>query len=169
MVNEQDKILEVKHLNQFFNVGKSDEVKAVNDVTFDIYRGETFGLVGESGSGKTTTGRAILQLYKPTSGEIIFNGENINSLTDKKQQQHFRRQMQMIFQDPYASLNPRMKVQDIVAEGIDINHLANSKEERTKQVADLLETVGLNKDHASRYPHEFSGGVSAKELGLPGR
>ncbi|MCY9806167.1 ATP-binding cassette domain-containing protein [Lentilactobacillus senioris] len=158
MVNEQDKILEVKHLNQFFNVGKSDEVKAVNDVTFDIYRGETFGLVGESGSGKTTTGRAILQLYKPTSGEIIFNGENINSLTAKKQQQHFRRQMQMIFQDPYASLNPRMKVQDIVAEGIDINHLANSKEERNKQVADLLETVGLNKDHASRYPHEFSGG-----------
>lgn len=153
-----NKILEVRHLNQFFNVGKADEVKAVNDVSFDIYRGETFGLVGESGSGKTTTGRAILQLYKPTSGEIIFNGKNINSLTSKKQQQHFRRQMQMIFQDPYASLNPRMKVQDIVAEGIDINHLSASKAERNQQVAELLETVGLNKDHASRYPHEFSGG-----------
>ena len=159
MTAEQtDKILTVKHLNQFFNVGKADEVKAVNDVTFDVYRGETFGLVGESGSGKTTTGRAILQLYHPTSGEIIFNGNNIDSLKSKQQQQQFRRQMQMIFQDPYASLNPRMKVQDIVAEGIDINHLAKNKADRNQQVEELLETVGLNKDHASRYPHEFSGG-----------
>lgn len=156
--NNSDKILEVKHLNQFFNVGKADEVRAVNDVSFDIYRGETFGLVGESGSGKTTTGRAIIHLYEPTSGEIIYNGQNIDALKSRSQQQHFRRQMQMIFQDPYASLNPRMKVQDIVAEGIDINHLAQDKDDRNQQVAALLETVGLNKDHASRYPHEFSGG-----------
>ncbi|WP_125580725.1 ABC transporter ATP-binding protein [Levilactobacillus cerevisiae] len=153
-----DKILEVKHLKQYFNVGKADEVRAVDDISFDIYRGETFGLVGESGSGKTTTGRAIIHLYEPTSGEILFNGKNVDNFKSKADQREFRQDMQMIFQDPYASLNPRMKVKDIVAEGIDINHLAKDDADRTKRVEDLLETVGLNKDHSSRYPHEFSGG-----------
>ncbi|WP_261810314.1 ABC transporter ATP-binding protein [Levilactobacillus humaensis] len=153
-----EKILEVKHLKQYFNVGKSDEVHAVDDISFDIYKGETFGLVGESGSGKTTTGRAIIHLYEPTSGEILFDGKNVDSFTSKQEKRDFRQEMQMIFQDPYASLNPRMKVKDIVAEGIDINHLAKDDDDRTKQVEDLLETVGLNKDHSSRYPHEFSGG-----------
>lgn len=152
------KVLQVEHLKQYFNMGKPDEVRAVDDITFDVYQGETFGLVGESGSGKTTTGRAIIHLYEPTSGKIIFNGEDVSKLRTKAQKQKFRRDMQMIFQDPYASLNPRMKVKDIVAEGIDINHLAKNDADRTKQVEDLLETVGLNRDHSSRYPHEFSGG-----------
>ncbi|WP_203640923.1 ABC transporter ATP-binding protein [Levilactobacillus andaensis] len=153
-----EKILEVKHLKQYFNVGKPDEVRAVDDISFDIYKGETFGLVGESGSGKTTTGRAIIHLYEPTAGEILFNGKNVDTFTSKAEQREFRQDMQMIFQDPYASLNPRMKVKDIVAEGIDINHLAKDDADRSKKVEDLLETVGLNKDHSSRYPHEFSGG-----------
>ncbi|GEO68806.1 ABC transporter ATP-binding protein [Levilactobacillus acidifarinae] len=152
------KILEVKHLKQYFNVGKADEVRAVDDISFDIYKGETFGLVGESGSGKTTTGRAIIHLYEPTSGEILFDGKNVDNFTSKEERHEFHQDMQMIFQDPYASLNPRMKVKDIVAEGIDINHLAKDDADRTNQVETLLETVGLNKDHSSRYPHEFSGG-----------
>ncbi|EEI19298.1 ABC transporter ATP-binding protein [Lentilactobacillus hilgardii] len=152
------KVLQVEHLKQYFNVGKADEVRAVDDITFDVYQGETFGLVGESGSGKTTTGRAIIHLYEPTSGKILFKGEDVSKLQSKAQKKTFRRDMQMIFQDPYASLNPRMKVKDIVAEGIDINHLAKNDADRTKQVEDLLETVGLNRDHSSRYPHEFSGG-----------
>ncbi|ANZ64203.1 peptide ABC transporter substrate-binding protein [Secundilactobacillus paracollinoides] len=152
------KVLEVSHLKQYFNVGKKDEVKAVDDISFDIYEGETFGLVGESGSGKTTAGRAIIHLYTPTSGSIKFNGDEVIGMKDKAKMKQFRRDMQMIFQDPYASLNPRMKVRDIIAEGIDINHLAKTKEDRDKRVAELLETVGLNRDHGSRYPHEFSGG-----------
>lgn len=152
------KVLSVSHLKQYFNVGKKDEVKAVDDISFDIYEGETFGLVGESGSGKTTVGRAVIHLYKPTDGSIKFNGDEVVGMKDKAQLQSLRQNMQMIFQDPYASLNPRMKVRDIIAEGIDINHLAHSKEEREQMVADLLDTVGLNRDHASRYPHEFSGG-----------
>lgn len=152
------KILEVKHLKQYFNVGKADEVRAVDDISFDIYEGETFGLVGESGSGKTTAGRAIIHLYEPTAGEILFDGKNVDNFTSMEDKAEFHRKMQMIFQDPYASLNPRMKVKDIVAEGIDINHLAKDDADRTNQVETLLETVGLNKDHSSRYPHEFSGG-----------
>lgn len=155
---DRKKILEVKDLKQYFNVGKRDEVRAVDDVSFDIYEGETFGLVGESGSGKTTTGRAIIHLYEPTAGEVRFDGRDVAKIKDRKEQLEFRKEMQMIFQDPYASLNPRMKVKDIVAEGIDIHHLAKNDEERSKMVEDLLETVGLNKDHSSRYPHEFSGG-----------
>ncbi|GKT02723.1 ABC transporter ATP-binding protein [Furfurilactobacillus sp. WILCCON 0119] len=152
------KILQVKHLKQYFNVGRRDEVHAVDDVSFDVYEGETFGLVGESGSGKTTTGRAIIHLYDPTSGEVLFNDQDVAKIKDRKAQLEFRKEMQMIFQDPYASLNPRMKVKDIVAEGIDIHHLAKNDAERSQMVEDLLETVGLNKDHSSRYPHEFSGG-----------
>lgn len=154
---EKKKLLQVKHLKQYFKDGRN-VTKAVDDVSFDIYEGETFGLVGESGSGKTTTGRTILQLYKPTGGEVIFDGKNVENLKSRKEELDFRRKAQMIFQDPYASLNPRMTVEDIIAEGLDIHHLIKNKEERRKRVEDLLETVGLNKNHASRFPHEFSGG-----------
>lgn len=154
---EKKKILEVKHLKQYFKNGRN-VTKAVDDVSFDIYEGETFGLVGESGSGKTTTGRSILQLYKPTSGEVIFEGENVENLKSRADKLAFTSDAQMIFQDPYASLNPRMTVEDIIAEGLDIHHLVKNKEERSKRVEDLLETVGLNESHASRFPHEFSGG-----------
>lgn len=152
------KLLEVKNLKQYFNAGSNNEVKAVDDVSFDIYEGETFGLVGESGSGKTTTGRAIIRLYDPTDGEIYFDGTEVHSLHGRKEQLQFRKDMQMIFQDPYASLNPRMKVRDIIAEGIKIHDLAKSEKEIDERVAELLDLVGLNKDHSSRYPHEFSGG-----------
>ena len=148
---------EVKHLKQYFKNGRN-VTKAVDDVSFDIYEGETFGLVGESGSGKTTTGRSILQLYKPTSGEVIFEGKNVENLKSRADKLAFTRDAQMIFQDPYASLNPRMTVEDIIAEGLDIHHLVKNKEERSKRVEELLETVGLNESHASRFPHEFSGG-----------
>ncbi|MBZ4030769.1 ATP-binding cassette domain-containing protein [Ligilactobacillus salivarius] len=154
---ERKKLLQVKHLKQYFTSGKST-VKAVDDVTFDIYEGETFGLVGESGSGKTTTGRSIIRLYDPTDGKIIFDGKDVSKLKTRSEKLEFNREMQMIFQDPYASLNPRMTVEDIIAEGIDIHGLAKSKKERSEMVENLLETVGLNRDHASRYPHEFSGG-----------
>ena len=154
---EKKKILEVKHLKQYFKNGRN-VTKAVDDVSFDIYEGETFGLVGESGSGKTTTGRSILQLYKPTSGEVIFEGKNVENLKSRSDKLAFTRDAQMIFQDPYASLNPRMTVEDIIAEGLDIHHLVRDKAERSKRVEELLETVGLNESHASRFPHEFSGG-----------
>lgn len=154
---EKKKILEVKHLKQYFKNGRN-VTKAVDDVSFDIYEGETFGLVGESGSGKTTTGRSILQLYEPTSGEVIFEGKNVENLKSRADKLAFTRDAQMIFQDPYASLNPRMTVEDIIAEGLDIHHLVKNKEERNKRVEELLETVGLNESHASRFPHEFSGG-----------
>lgn len=154
---EKKKILEVKHLKQYFKNGRN-VTKAVDDVSFNIYEGETFGLVGESGSGKTTTGRSILQLYKPTSGEVIFEGKNVADLKSRADKLAFTRDAQMIFQDPYASLNPRMTVEDIIAEGLDIHHLVKNKNERTERVEELLETVGLNASHASRFPHEFSGG-----------
>ncbi len=116
------------------------------------------GLVGESGCGKSTTGRTIIRLYDATDGQVLFNGDDVHGKKSRSQLKKFNRKMQMIFQDPYASLNPRMKVADIIAEGIDIHGLASSKEERLKKVHELLETVGLNKEHAGRYPHEFSGG-----------
>ena len=154
---EKKKLVEVKHLKQYFGT-KNNLVKAIDDISFDIYEGETFGLVGESGSGKSTTGRALLRLYQPTDGEILFEGKDIATLTKGKELLEFRKEAQMIFQDPYASLDSRMKVRDIIAEGIDIHHLASTKEERNKMVDELLETVGLNREHANRYPHEFSGG-----------
>lgn len=140
-----------------FNEGKKNEVKAINNVSFDIYEGEVFGLVGESGSGKTTVGRAILKLYDINGGEIDFDGETVSNLKGKELHE-FRKNVQMIFQDPQASLNGRMKIRDIVAEGLDIHKLVNSKEERDEKVQELLALVGLNKDHMTRYPHEFSGG-----------
>lgn len=151
------KLVEVKHLKQYFG-SKKNVVKAIDDISFDIFEGETFGLVGESGSGKSTTGRALLRLYKPTDGEILFEGKDIASLKKGKELLEFRKEAQMIFQDPYASLDGRMKVRDIIAEGIDIHGLAKTAEERDAMVDELLETVGLNKEHANRYPHEFSGG-----------
>ena len=155
--NNKKKLVEVKHLKQYFGT-KKNVVKAIDDISFDIYEGETFGLVGESGSGKSTTGRALLRLYQPTDGEILFEGKDIATLTKGKELLEFRKEAQMIFQDPYASLDSRMKVRDIIAEGIDIHHLASTKEERNQMVDELLETVGLNREHANRYPHEFSGG-----------
>lgn len=151
-------LLDVKNLKQYFNVGRKDEVKAVDGITFHIYEGETFGLVGESGSGKSTTGRTIIRLNKPSGGEITFDGKDVMKLKKRDELKEFRREVQMIYQDPYASLNPRMKVRDIIAEGIDINHLAKSEAERNQMVDDLLKTVGLNPNHGTRYPHEFSGG-----------
>ncbi|WP_270941496.1 ABC transporter ATP-binding protein [Romboutsia lituseburensis] len=152
-------LLEVKNLKQHFKVNRNTTVKAVDDVSFHIYEGETFGLVGESGSGKSTTGRAIIRLYDPTAGEIMFDGKNISAKKlSRSDRHHVNKNMQMIFQDPMACLNPRMTVADIIAEGLDIHGLCKSKEERTKRVYELLKTVGLNEQHASRYPHEFSGG-----------
>lgn len=151
-------LLNVNHLKQYFNVGRKDEVKAVDDISFHIYEGETFGLVGESGSGKSTTGRTIIRLNTPTGGEIDFDGQDVMKIKGKEGLKEFRRDVQMIFQDPYASLNPRMKVRDIIAEGIDINGLAQDEKERNARVDELLETVGLNPSHGTRYPHEFSGG-----------
>jgi len=153
-----EKLVEIKNLKQHFNVGKTNMVKAVDGISFDIYKGETLGLVGESGCGKSTTGRTIIRLYDATDGQVIFNGEDVHGKKSAKDLKKFNRKMQMIFQDPYASLNPRMTVADIIAEGIDIHGLAKDKKERMEKVYALLETVGLNKEHANRYPHEFSGG-----------
>lgn len=155
---QKDKLLEIKNLKQYFNVGRPNEVKAVDDVSFDIYKGEVLGLVGESGCGKSTTGRTIIRLYNATGGEVLYDGVNVHSKKSHKQLKEFNRKMQMIFQDPYASLNQRLKVADVIAEGIDIHGLAKSKKERMERVYELLETVGLNREHANRYPHEFSGG-----------
>ena len=157
-MTEKKLLLEVKHLKQYFNEGKPNMVKAIDDVSFEIYEGETLGLVGESGCGKSTTGRTIIRLYEATDGQVLFRGENVHGKKSKKELKEFNRKIQMIFQDPYASLNPRMKIIDIIAEGIDIHGLAANENERKERVYSLLETVGLSKEHANRYPHEFSGG-----------
>ncbi|RCW17300.1 ABC transporter ATP-binding protein [Streptococcus gallolyticus] len=157
MTENRKKLVELKNVSLTFNEGKKNEVKAIDNISFDIYEGEVFGLVGESGSGKTTVGRAILKLYDINKGEIDFDGETISHLKGKELHE-FRKNAQMIFQDPQASLNGRMKIRDIVAEGLDIHKLVNSKEERDQKVQELLALVGLNKDHLTRYPHEFSGG-----------
>ncbi|MBR4949216.1 MAG: ATP-binding cassette domain-containing protein [Clostridia bacterium] len=154
-----EKLIEVKNLKQYFPVSSNKMfekkyVKAVDDVSFYINKGETFGLVGESGCGKTTTGRTILRLNKPTSGQIIYDGVDITKVNMKP----YRKKMQIVFQDPYASLDPRMTVGDIVGEAIDIHKLAKNKKERKEMIVSLLEKVGLNSEHANRYPHEFSGG-----------
>ncbi|MFJ7850518.1 ABC transporter ATP-binding protein [Peribacillus sp. NPDC097206] len=157
-MEQREKLVEVKHLKQYFNNGKPNMVKAIDDISFDIYQGETLGFVGESGCGKSTTGRTIIRLYDATDGEVLFKGESVHGKKSRKKLKDMNRKMQMIFQDPYASLNPKMKIADIIAEGIDNHGLAKTKEERMERVYHLLETVGLNREHANRYPHEFSGG-----------
>ena len=159
-----DKLLQVEHLKQYFpagGMGKNRKfVKAVDDVSFFVNKGETLGLVGESDSGKTTTGRSILRLYEPTGGKITFDGNVILDVENKVKVDMlpYRQKMQMVFQDPYASLDPRMTVGDIVGEAIDIHKLAANKKERHDRIISMLEKVGLNSEHANRYPHEFSGG-----------
>jgi len=150
-------LLEVKSLKQHFDVGKGNIVKAVDNISFHIKPGETLGLVGESGSGKSTTGRAILRLHEPTDGDVLYQGMAINRLS-KNEMKTMRRHMQMIFQDPYSSLNPRFKVLDIIGQALDIHRLSKNREERKKRVEELLVMVGLEPAHAMRYPHEFSGG-----------
>ena len=163
-MDDNKKLVEIEHLKQYFatrgSTGKKQWVQAVDDVSFFIYKGETLGLVGESGCGKTTVGRTMLRLYEPTDGRIVYDGK---VLFDKCKNiavnmMPYRRKMQVVFQDPYASLDPRMTIGDIVGEPIDIHSLASSKAERRERIISLLERVGLNSEHANRYPHEFSGG-----------
>lgn len=151
-------LLKVKNLKQHFKINRKQTTKAVNGISFEIYPGETYGLVGESGSGKSTTGRALIRLYEPTAGEIIFDHQDVSGKLTKEQEQFLRTNMQMIFQDPMASLNPREKVLDIVATGLDNFKLYKTLEEREQKVIEMLERVGLNAEHANRYPHQFSGG-----------
>jgi len=150
-------LLQVKDLRKHFQVGRGATLKAVDGISLEIKKGETFGLVGESGCGKSTAGRTLIRLYEPSGGQIVYDGKDISGATGDEAKA-LNRKMQMIFQDPQASLNPRMVVGDIIAEGIDIHGLAASRKERQDTVHELLETVGLNKEHANRYPHEFSGG-----------
>ncbi len=163
-MSDNDILLEVQHLQQYFHIGGRGNnkkfVQAVDDVSFFIKRGETLGLVGESGCGKTTVGRTILRLYEPTDGKIIYDGKTIFDKQNKiaEDMLPYRRKMQMVFQDPYASLDPRMTIGDIVGESIDIHKLAANKKDRRDRIIALLERVGLNSEHANRYPHEFSGG-----------
>jgi oligopeptide transport system ATP-binding protein len=156
MSNNNEILIEVKNLKKYFQVGKHATLKAVDDVSFFIRKGETLGLVGESGCGKTTCGRTVMGMYSATGGQVLFDGIDVHKL-NKKAKKDFARRAQIIFQDPYASLNPRMTVGDIIGEGIDIHNLYTGQE-RTNRVFELLQLVGLNKEHGSRFPHEFSGG-----------
>ncbi|MBR0288878.1 MAG: ABC transporter ATP-binding protein [Selenomonadaceae bacterium] len=151
-------LLKVKNLQQHFKISRNFTVKAVNGVSFEIYPGETYGLVGESGSGKTTIGRSIIRLYDPTGGRIFFNGKRISGNLDNQTAKMLRQDMQMIFQDPMSSLNPRKKIGDIIGEGLDIHKLYSDKKERNEIVGEILKKVGLSPAHAERYPQQFSGG-----------
>ena len=157
--NRMENLVEVSHLKEYFpiNTGMftSKPLKAVDDVSFNIRRGETLGLVGESGCGKTTVGRTLLHLYEPTGGEVRFEGKPIRTKADISE---FRRKATMVFQDPYSSLNPRMTVSDIIGEPLDIHKMYRNKAEREQRILELMDRVGLNSEHASRYAHEFSGG-----------
>lgn len=151
-------LLKVINLRQHFKISRSFTVKAVNGVSFDIYHGETFGLVGESGSGKTTIGRSIIRLYDPTDGEIIFDKDKISGDLSNKIRRRLRKNMQMIFQDPMSSLNPRKKIGDIIGEGLDIHKLYSSQQERNEIIGEILKKVGLSPAQAQRYPQQLSGG-----------
>ena len=155
----QDTLVEVKHLKEYFNINtglfSSKPLKAVDDVSFAIRRGETLGLVGESGCGKTTVGRTLLHLYKPTAGEIWFDGKQI---VTKKDMEEYRQKTAMVFQDPYSSLSPRMTVADIIGEPLDVHKMYSNEKERKERILELMGQVGLNSEHANRYAHEFSGG-----------
>lgn len=152
----QDNLVEIRSLKKYFNVKDGQTVKSVDDISIEIRRGETFGLVGESGSGKSTLGKTLVGLQSPTSGEIIYNDQNVLDL-NRETARNVNKEMQIIFQDPHASLNPRMRVGEIIAEGIDAYKLAKGKQ-RTERIYELLERVGLRPEHAKRFPHEFSGG-----------
>ncbi len=154
----KEKLVEVMDLKQHFRLDKQQVIKAVDGISFTIYRGETLGLVGESGCGKSTTGRTIIRLYEATGGQVWFDGVDVHARKSRRELKQLNRRMQMIFQDPYASLNPRMTVADIIAEGLDIHELASSRGERMDKVIELLDQVGLHRDFARRYPHEASGG-----------
>ena len=151
-------LVEVKHLKKYFHQGHPDEVHAVDDVTFSIRRGEVFGLVGESGSGKTTTGRCVLNLYRPTAGQVLYNDQDFTTLKKGRALKNFHHETAMIFQDPYSSLDPRMAVRDIIAEGLKVHQQTSSRQELDQRVAETMELVGLTPDVMNRYPYEFSGG-----------
>ena len=154
----REPLLHVENLKQYFRINKKQTTKAVDGISFDIYEGETYGLVGESGSGKSTTGRSIIRLYEPTDGKIIFDGRNISGKLTKEDQDYLRTNMAMIFQDPMACLNPRKKVKQIIAEGLEIHHICKNQEEIDQKVNYILEKVGLSAEQSTRFPHQFSGG-----------
>ncbi|MBQ3295542.1 MAG: ABC transporter ATP-binding protein [Erysipelotrichaceae bacterium] len=158
MSENRKPLLHVENLKQYFRISRKQVTKAVDGISFDIYEGETYGLVGESGSGKSTTGRSIIRLYEPTDGKIIFNGHDISGKLTKEDEQYLRMNMAMIFQDPMACLNPRKKVKEIIAEGLEIHKLCKSQEEIDAKVNDVLDRVGLSREQATRFPHQFSGG-----------
>lgn len=159
MQNDQRQpLIQVEHLCKYFQISKKETLKAVDDLNFSVYKGETLGVVGESGCGKSTMGRCLVRLYKPTSGTVTYDGADITKLADRSAEQAYCKQVQMIFQNPYSSLNPRMTVVDVVSEGIRLYHKDYSKAQVNEVVVDLLERVGLGQEHMSRFMHEFSGG-----------
>ena len=156
-MNDRKVLMEVKHLKKYFRIDSKRTLKAVDDVSFQIYEGETLGIVGESGCGKTTCGRTCIGVYDKTEGQVLYKGKDVHRMSNAEKKE-FTKSVQMIFQDPYSSLDPRLKVHDIIAEGMQIHKLVTSKSEEIKAVQELLKQVGLNPEHASRYVHEFSGG-----------
>ena len=165
MLDNKKVLLEVDGLKQYFPVSKTFKTKAVDGISFKIYEGETYGLVGESGSGKSTTGRSIIRLYDPTDGKIIFDGKDISGKMDKETEKYLRTNMQMIFQDPMACLNPRKKASQIIAEGLEIHKDYKDKKDLEEKVYRILDKVGLSREQATRFPHQFSGG-QRQRLGI---